>query len=253
MQFSDLYGAKLDTELASADRVKLFTTAKRKGFINDGQREFLKQTECLTKEGTIAIVDGTAEYDIESTLTDFTWITKVGARLARTVTATGAVTYLAGPMDLPLKSEDWLDRNEPGWRSWTAGTPQYQYVRESGGSVYLGLAPAPDVPSTETWAVIVPYVILPTDMSADIDVPFTVSSNVKLRLWPWHQALVHWAAAQCERLRKEDAREKKQLELFAGYVTDYLQRQRPKGGQAVQFAHDYRARRQTRIDVNRDF
>jgi hypothetical protein len=252
--FAQLYGLYLDRELASADTSKLFTTARRKAAINDGQREFIKQTECLTKLGSIAIVDGTAEYDLEASLTDYTWITKQGVEIARTITATSAVSYIAGPDDLQLKSVEWLNRNEPGWRSWAASTPRYQYLREASGNVYLGFAPAPDVPSTETWAISVPYVILPTDMSADADVPFTVSSNVKLRLWPWHQALVHWAASELEKLRKNLEAQETQQKRFAGYVADYLQRERPKGGQAIQMAHHYaRSRQWGGVNVNRDF
>lgn len=254
--FSQLYGDKLDTALASADRTKLFTTTKRKAAINDGQREFVKLTECLQRQASIAIVSGTAEYDLEASLSAFTWLAKQGVEI-KILQADGVTyRYISGD-DLPIRTIAYLNRNEPGWRSASAGTPTCQYQREDGGAVYLGFYPAPSVGTSETWTITVPYVALPADMSADDDVPFTVSANAKASLWPWHQALVHYAASQLEPLRKEVQRAELQSKLFAGYVADYLQKQRPKGGQQVTYTREYRQEARNgmsaRVNTNRDF
>lgn len=253
--FSTLYGSRLDIALASADVTKLFTTARRKAAINDGQREFAKLTECLQRQGSIAIVTGTAEYDLETSLTDFTWIAKQGVEI-KILQADGSYRYIAGD-DLPIRTIEYLNRTEPGWRSASAGTPLCQYQRDDGGASYLGFYPAPSVGTSETWTITVPYVALPSDMSSDNDVPFTVSSNAKVRLWPWHQALVHYAASQLEQLRKELQRAELQSKLFAGVVADYLQKQRPKGGQQVTYTREYRLEargsRSTWLNPDRDF
>lgn len=253
--FSDLYGDLLDTELASADRTKLFTTAKRKTFINKGQREFVKLTECLQRQGSVPIVDEQGEYDLEDELDDFTWITKQGVEVQ--ILKSGSDTrYLAGK-DLPLRSVDWLNRFDPNWRSADPSTPLAWYQREDGGEVNIGLTPAPAVGSGETWSITVPYLAIPSDMVNDTDGPFNVAGNAKHILWPWHQALVHYAAAQLEKLRKELQRSDLQMKQFAGFVADYLQKQRPRGGGQVTYATNYRgdARRLVRpsFNINRDF
>ena len=71
MQFSEIYGTRADDLLGSADRTQRFTTAKRKQYANDGQKKFNEQTGCYTKRLSLAIVDGTQEYDIETAATDF--------------------------------------------------------------------------------------------------------------------------------------------------------------------------------------
>ena len=45
--FSSLYSARLDRELGTDDSTVLFTTARRKAAINEGQAEFADLTECL--------------------------------------------------------------------------------------------------------------------------------------------------------------------------------------------------------------
>lgn len=242
--FSELYGELLDQELASEDRTKRFTTARRKAAINKGQREFVKLTECLQRQGSIPIVSSTAEYDLE-VLTDFTWLTKQGIEVA-ILQADATYRYLSG-RDFPLRTIDWLNRFSPGWRSATAGTPSAWYQREDGGHVYLGLTAAPSVPVGETWSITVPYLAIPSDMVDDTDGPFVINSNAKTSLWPWHQALVHYAAAQLEKLRKERERSDEQMKTFAGYVADYLQKQRQRGGSQVTFVRDYQAESRGRM------
>lgn len=235
--FGDLYGTLLDRELGSADRTDLFTTARRKAAVNEAQKEFVRLTECLTSQGTISIVDGTAEYDIEATLTSFLWIAKDGVEIKNV--GTSRTVWYAGD-DLVRCDIPQLNREEPGWRSASAGTPTKYYIRDDGGKTYLGFYPAPDVGAGETWTAYVTYVVNPTDMSLDADEPFTVSSDVKITLRPWHQALVHFAASKMEALRRHFTLEDRQRQLFAAYVADYFQHQRRKGPQRVQYLRNYR-------------
>jgi hypothetical protein len=257
MTFGDLYGTLLDRELGSSDRTQLFTTARRKAAINEAQLEFVRVTEALTSQGTIALVDDTAEYDLETNFSAFLWVAADGVQVKKVLTATGAViAWLAGD-DLPMIRPVGLDRDDMGsWRSASAGTPMQAYVREDGGATYLGFTPTPNIPSTETWTAYVTYVAKPSDMSADADEPFTVSSNVKKTLAPWHQALVHFAASQLERLRRNPVSVQEQRQLFASYVADYLQRRRSqtRGPKVIRLAHDYRkaasAWRSTGVEVD---
>ena len=98
---------------------------------------------------------------------------------------------------------------------------------------------APDVPATETWALVVPYVAQPIDMTADSDEPWSASSDPLKQLRPWHQALAHFAASSLERFRKDYQASDYQLNRFAAYVSDFLQTDKPRGGQHVGFARNY--------------
>jgi len=163
-------------------------------------------------------------------------LAKQGVEVKR---VTSSTTYYYVGDDFPRKDIDLLNRETPGWRTEPKGIPTRYYLREDGGTTLLGLVPAPSVAAGETWTLTVPYVANVPDMSADADQPFTASSNAKITLRPWHQGLVHYAAAKLELLRKNTDGEASQMQKFGGYVADYLQRQRPKGGRHVSFARKY--------------
>ena len=237
MTFTELYGDRLDRELGSSDTRQLFTTARRKSAINDAQREWVRQTECLVRELSITLLDGVREYDLRTRTTDFWMLAKPGADL--TIIETSGTRTVSGP-DFPQRSEAWLDAEEPDWRNASAGTPTAWYLRHSGGQLKFRVTPAPDTATSERWTVRLYYLAQPTDMSVDADEPFEVNGESPQWLRPWHQALVHYAAAQLEKLRRDHAASDMQLQRFVTYVTDFLQRQRPKGPRTVRWARDYR-------------
>lgn len=237
MDFVTLYGDELDRELGTADRSQRFTTARRKAAINAAQLEFVKRTECLTRSVSISLVDGTQEYDLEASISDFGWIGKQG--LSISIDDGSTVRYVEGD-DLSYTSIERLNTEHPGWRGWTAGTPRYYYLNREGGSVYVGFAPAPDFDG-DTAALRVHAVILPADMSADADEPFTVSSNPVKSLRFHHRALVYYAAFDLEKLRKDPQREGLFSQLFDAEVEKYFGTMKPKGGQQVRFARNYRS------------
>lgn len=237
MTFLQLYGDELDRELGSADRSQLFTLARRKAAINAGQLEWVKRTECFQKQTTVAIADGTQEYDLEATIADFGWIAKQGVSIK---IVSGAHTrYIEGD-DLVVTSINRLNIEEPGWRAVAASTPTKVYIRRDGGAVNLGFHPAPDITGTDVWTAIVPYVLIPADMSADADVPFTLSSNPLQSMRPWHRALAHYGAYDLEKFRKDQARAGAQLQLFELEVAKFTGTEKPKNGSHVRFARVYR-------------
>ncbi|MCR4340643.1 MAG: hypothetical protein NUW01_12250 [Gemmatimonadaceae bacterium] len=238
MTFENLYGEKLTIELASSDTTQLFTTARRKQAINDAALAFARITGCTKKYGSVSIVDGTQEYDLEANFTDYMRL--AGAPSVKIVTSSDT-RYIQGPKDLPQREAEWLDANDPNWRAVSAGTPQAWYVKSDGGAENLGFYPAPDVGSGETWSVIVPYVATPLTMSATSDVPFSLgtSPNAMIRLAPFHQALAHGAAASLELLRKNYSGAQRQTAIFNGYVAQFLGQTRVDGPSVVTFARDY--------------
>lgn len=234
----------LHRELGSDDTTALFTNARRKQAINDAQLEFAKQTECFVKLGTVTVVDGTREYDLEAVITaDDYYKPGPGGFSYRYVDADGNVTYRSGN-DFERFDLDRLNAEESGWQGQTTQQtlPTGYYLYEDGGKAYLGLRDFPDVTAPATASIGVPYLAIPPDMTDDAHQPYslTAGSDPKRSLRPWHQALVHYAAALLEPLRKNFAAEQRQRALFAAMVADYLQRHRPRTGTRITMARDYR-------------
>ena len=245
--FSSLYTGRLDRELHTDDSTQLFTTARRKAAVNEGLEHFADITECWTKQSTISITAGTAEYDLHSSLViageDFLRFHKEQVQF-RYTDASSNVTVLAGD-DLPRRDVEWLNRFEPSWQVSTeassiAKLPQVYYHRTAGGAGYLGFWPTPGLGSSASAAVIVPYIARPVPLTADTSQPFTDTNGVTRRdLVPFHQAAVHYAAAQLEKLRADMEASNAQMQTFLSFVTRYLGSKRVKGGRHVTFARNY--------------
>lgn len=251
MTFLEMYGARLDLKLASTDRTERFTTALRKTAINEGIARFTDETNCYVKRASIALTDGTGEYDLETSGVisgeDYLRPAAVSPSLAITTTATGAVRYIEGD-DLPRVGEDALNHAEAGWRAAGAATPTGWYLRRATGVEYVGLSPAPDIPSTETWALLWPYVAIPPTLSADADLAF----SGRIALFPYHDAIVAYAAAQMEELRKNYAMVDRRLAEFAAAGVRYRRDQAPVGGSRIRLATNWRARLRPPYPVGAD-
>lgn len=248
MTFLELFGSYLDTELGTEDRTQRFTTVKRKLFINEGQRVFNEQTGCFVKRFAIPLVDGTAEYNIEGTgiitTGDYLRPSKTTATLKQydgTGTALSDYRYGEGP-ELPYITEEALNQTRGGWRAETAATPTAWTLRADGASQYVVLVPPPDVPTAETWTLLWPYVAQPADMTADADEPYQVAGSVRTSLRPYHRGILHYAAAQLEKLRKNYEASDRQLKFFAAAVAKYHADQQRPTGSAIRLAQNYRSR-----------
>lgn len=234
MTFLQLWDDALDIELATDDTTQLFTTARRKKAINDAVEAFVRMTDCFRRIGSIPIVDETGTYDLEATLTDF--IRLYGEPSVKIVD--GSTTRWIQGKDLPRRDVEELDVEEPGWRAADAGTPASWYLEQDGGQTLLGLHPAPDFDG-DTATIRVPYVAKPADMTQVADEPFTLSANVLIQLRPYHQGLVHYAAAMLEPLRKNYSGAQRQMVLFNGYVAMYLEDERSNGPDQIGLARNY--------------
>ena len=241
--FLDLYATRLDYELGSADSNVLFTTARRKASVNEGLREFADLTECWARESTITCSNAVGTYSLMSTVNvpggDFVRLAVDGPEYVYTDVSSN-VTYIHGD-DLPRRDVEWLNAHEPGWRASTGATfPQSYYLAEEQGDLQLGLYPPPTIGSSAAGSIRVPYVARPSSMTADTNVPYTDASGVtRGDVAPYHQALVHYAAHRLEKLRKDIVASDRQLQLFLGYVTRFLQAKRKKGGDQVRPARSY--------------
>jgi len=241
MTFLEMYGEGLTTELGSSDTTERFTSARRRSAINLGQREFNKLTGCFTREGEIVITGDIPEYDLEANLDAGTYIRLTDQQPWLEITDANAnVRVLSGEefQRADIARKDWED---PGWRSTSSSIPTGWYLRHDSGSIFIGLTPAPSAPAGESWKLYVPYVAKPATMASDADLPFsqTAGGNSKTSLEVYHQGLVHRAAAELEKLRRNYGQVQFQMALFMQFVRDYRTDQRKTGGERVRLAHNY--------------
>ena len=242
--------------LGTEDRTQRFTTARRKAAVNAGIRWFNEQTGCHVKRAEIAIVDGTAEYNVEGanaiTAGDYLRVSKTTATLKRYDGSGSAVTdyaYTEGP-DLPFKSEEQLNQERPGWRAESAGTPDCWTLRVDGAAQYAVLVPPPDVPTAETWTWLFPYVAQPADLTSDAQEPYQVSSAMRTSLRPYHQGIAYYAAGLLEEFRKAYDRQEARTKQAAAYVVKYIADQKPPTGTTLRLKQDFRARLRNRRPVD---
>lgn len=240
--FSSLYGSRLDRELGSADSTQLFTTARRKAAINEGIQQFADLTECYRDSETFAWASQQTEVNL-STLTNFARLDAEGVIFTRTDSA-GTVTVVAGE-DLPRVDRAWLSRYRPGWQTSTVSTgtlqlPSAYYVAQDGGYYVVGLHPTPSAGGTNaSMQCEVRYVAIPDVLTSDTAEPYTAGGVTRGDLRIYHQAAVHYGAAQLEKFRRDTQASAEQMQAFMGYVQRYIGASKRKGGQAIALATSY--------------
>lgn len=153
--------------------------------------------------------------------------------------STKSTSFSAGNEVFPRREIPWLNQYHDGWRGSTGGTPEGFYFRADGGQMFLGLTPPPRITSSQTGKVIFPYIAKPSSMSSDTDVPFTLGSTYRTDLEPYHQASVHYAAYQLEKLRRDMEASQAQLQQFLGFVERYKRNTEPMGPQQVRLGRNY--------------
>jgi hypothetical protein len=245
--FEQMFGSLLDHELHNADSTVRFTSTRRAQAVNDGIQEFANYTECFQRVSTVTCSCNTTTYDLLSSAvmsTDFVRIAARGAEyhlLSSHGGSSAQLTQVAGD-DFPRRDIEWLNVYEPGWRtSTTPSIPVSYYVDDSDGRYLLGLYPPPDIGSSEVGKMLVPYVARPPVLTSTGDIPYTVGSNVRRDLWGYHQAAVHWAAHQLEKLRGDDQASDRQFAKFMAFVDRFMGQKRQKGGTTVRLLRNYLA------------
>ncbi len=238
MTFDELYGAQLDLELGSGDRAQLFTTLRRKKAVNDAMHNWERVTGCTPVFGTIPVVSTTGEYDVFASFANYTSLADNADPSVKLVDPNGNVTWIQGD-SLPRRDPVWLDASAPGWRADPSGTPMGWYLRNDAGTTYLGIDPAPLVTAGWTYSILVPYLARTDDLVNDGDQPFSIDGKPFARLVSYHQALVHYAAALLEPLRKNYTGAKRQMDLYAGFIAQYSTKERKDGPDQVVFARNY--------------
>ena len=242
----DMSGELLTHELGTSDTSELFTSARRTQAVIEGEREFANVTECLIRESTVTTSNGVAEYDLLSTVVipggDFIRMAGRGPEyrlVSSNSTAVGSTRYVAGD-EFPRSDIERLNRRDPGWRNSTGSQiPTDWYLKRESGKLLFGMYPPPTVTSSESGALRIPYVAYPATSTESTHVPFTYAGETRTDLAPYHRAIVHWAAHKLEKLRRDIEASEVQLQKFTGYVQEYLEEYRPKGGQRVTLSRNY--------------
>lgn len=241
--FEQLSKDDLHRELGTNDTQVLFTGARRRHAINEGLRQFADLTECYMRQATVAFSSGAQEINLNSTTVlpggDYLRVASQGP-VFQISDSNGVTQDLSGDL-FPQVSIPFLDHAQQGWRSTVLSYPTGWYLRSSGGALLFGL----DHPlylstgSTETASLTLPYVAQPSSMTSTGDIPFTLGGLIRQDLRPYHQGLVHYAAHDLEKLRKDQDASDRQLKKFLGYVERYIGATRPKGNRVVRSAVPY--------------
>ena len=256
MNFSHAYSSALDIELGTSDSTQLFTTARRKNAINEAQLQWCDQTACVSRGVNITCSNGVSEYTVTSTSTlpdqDFLRLADLQPYFSlQSSISTVAPVVVAGE-DLPRRGWDWLDQNEPGWRTSTGGTPHAWTQRSGAGGVFVGLVPPPLIGSSQTGTFTVFYVPRADALVSDTATPLSFVTAPHPEFEPYHQGLVHYAAYLLEKLRVNLEGANLQLQLFQTYVARYLRMSEPTGPRQVRTQRNYwnevRGRRGSRDD-----
>lgn len=244
--FSNLYSSRLDRELGTDDSTNLFTTARRKSAINEGLTEFADLTECLVVWQSVTIVTGVMEYNLNSTTTipsgNFVRLAKEDPEFVYT-DASSQISVATGD-DFVRRDVLWLDRYEPGWQLSTVSTgvrqiPSRYYLRPDEEGLWFGMVPVPSLGSSATASLVIPYIASAPTVSSDTAVPYTFTLGTRTDLTIYHQAAVHYAAHQLEKLRRDDQASDRQLQKFLGYVARYAAATRVKGGRTITAVKSY--------------
>ncbi len=241
MNFSHLYSSALHQELGIEDSTQLFTDARRKQAINNGHLQFCDLTECAVRQSTITCSHGVREYNLLSTSVlangDFLRLAKQMPEYSLTSSGASGITRVIAGEDLPRRNVEWLNQYDPGWRTSTGSDPAAFYERMDGGRRYFGLTPPPQIGSSESGTILLPYVAKPITLVDDTHVPFTFTdtngATTRNDLEPYHQALVHYAAYELEKLRLQTEASQSQLQIFMGYVARFKEFMRPAGPQYI--------------------
>lgn len=244
--FSNLYSSRLDRELGTDDQTLLFTTARRKSAINEGLNEFADLTECLVAWAAVTVVSGVLEYNLNSTTTipngNFVRLAKEDPEFLYQ-DASSQVSIAAGE-SFVRRDVLWLDRESPGWQlstvsSGTMQIPSIYYVRPDEEALWFGCVPVPSLGSSATAILTIPYIASAPTVTSDTAVPYTFPLGTRTDLAWTHQAAVHYAAHQLEKLRRDDQASDRQLQKFLGYVARYFTAARVKGGRTINVARSY--------------
>jgi len=237
--FSELTGELLNFELHSADTSQLFTSTRRNLAVNAGYQEFAVLTECFIRRSSITCSCNTTEY-VLSTLAGFSRLHASGPEYRLTSSGSSGLTTILAGDGLPRRDEVWRNRFDAGWRqSTTPRQPTGYYLRMDGGRLFFGFDVPPDIGSSETAVLRVPYVAIPDAMTASTDVPFTLSTYARNDLAEYHQGIVHYATHQLEKLRGDDEASDRQYAKFLQYIDRFRSNTRDKAGRFVTYAKSY--------------
>jgi hypothetical protein len=153
-----------------------YTDANIVSIINQVQRDVVNQTWCVNKSTTITLSVATTYY---ATPTDFINVYQVAFK-----NASGRW------INLEEVSERAERQSNPDFER-QPGSPTRYFLRQNSTGLEMGVLPVPSS-STTTGTIRADYYAIPTDLSANTDVPF----NGLVHLLPYQEVLIYGTVAQ---------------------------------------------------------
>jgi hypothetical protein len=237
MIFERLHKDELSIALNNSDTSVLFTSTRRRFAIRQAEEEFIDLTECLIVQSTVACSCNVTEYALTTSTggsSNFLRVAKQGVEYHLT-SSNDTLRTVSGDQ-FPRRDIHWLNTNRPNWRESTtpAEFPAEYYIRADSSRLLIGLTEPPDIGSSETGTLLIPFVSRGEALSSGSE-PF----NGRLDLRYYHKALPEYAAYKLKTLFGDSQGAQESLQKFMGYVERYKQDQRPKGGTHVTSARRY--------------
>jgi hypothetical protein len=152
-----------------------------------GDKDFCARTRCITNDTpeTISTTENDESWDLSTEISKFYDIDTFPG---------GGVSYNDERLDLVTIAQ--LDEIDEGWRTASAGTPEYYFRR--GAKIYTNCPIDSNADDLKVYAV-----LISNDFDSDIKTPF----NERAELEPYHYGLVLWLQwkAKAKIGKREDA------------------------------------------------
>jgi len=173
--------------------------------INQAQDDVAWRTRFMVNQTTVACTVGQLEYELPADCL-------IPIRICYDTDGSSVTTKYE---ELDYATLDKLDRdNGQYWETRSSGTPKEYYYRGN----YVGLFPPPGQNYTGDYGDLrLHYVVRPSTMTSDSNIPYTVGSNNYRMLFPFHQLIVWHVCAQCA----ADERDTAMMNFYwSKYLTD---------------------------------
>ncbi len=195
-------------DTASSTSQRRYSDATLLLYINEAQRDVVNRTWCLQKTSSQSISVGTTYYSLP---TDLIAVQEANFR----ETSTGITRQLTE------KSERALYQENPDYER-QRGPPQYYFIRNStsaAAQLEYGLNPVPST-STQLGTLLLDYYNQPADLASDSDIPL---SSYRY-LYPYHDTLIYYAAAQIKIIEGDTEEATALLNLYEARIKLMLDR-----------------------------
>lgn len=212
-----------DESLNSTD---VISDADLNSLLVEGAVQFAKDGHPFITKTAWNTVASTSEYVLSGATPKVTGFLDLYWPTGGLIYAQTSTAVKLPPSDFTIVSEQWLNREYPGWRALSASDVlQHVYLGfNSSGYLVLGTVPKASsvTPEFTLWAI-----SSGTDMSDDANYPYVNSATALAHIEPFTKAIAYWAQYVLHRDKtKIQGEAEKYLQLYVGLANQCKESQR---------------------------